>query len=85
MKPGWKTSEFWITLVTTVVALLVMLQVLSQAEADSLRAQLVQLVQVIGGLYLAVQPLIEYIRARTELKSDMFRADLLKKGGDGRE
>ena len=69
MKTGLKSSEFYVTLVSMVVSLLVMSGVLEPSEANQL-SELV--VQAIGGV-VALGSVISYILSRTELKKEEMR------------
>lgn len=62
MKPGWQTTEFWLTVANTVLMVLVALNVLQQNEADELSALLAPF---IGALI----PLVAYIVSRTVVKA----------------
>jgi len=68
MKPGYKTTEFWLAALSSIGGLLVLLGVVNQAEADQIYAAAAQVVQAAAALYLAVAPLLAYIRSRAELK-----------------
>lgn len=64
MKKGFTTSEFYVTLASTVVSLLVMAGVIEPANASQLTDLVVQ---AIGGI-VALGSVIAYILSRTELK-----------------
>ena len=69
MKPGYKTSEFYVTIFAALGSLAVAFGVLAQAEADSLSTAIGQLASAIIVLVGAVQPVVAYIKGRAEVKS----------------
>jgi fumarate reductase subunit D len=69
MKPGVKTSEFYLTVVFALIGVLVALGVISQEQAETLSAAIVQAVTAGAGLIVAVLPIWKYIDSRTKLKS----------------
>jgi len=62
MKPGWQTTEFWLTVVNTVFMVLVAFGILQQDQASELNA-------LIAPLIGALVPLIVYIVGRVVVKS----------------
>ena len=62
IKPGWKTSEFWITLVPIAMSMLVMFDVLSQDDADKWSAL------IVPGIVMIVAQ-FSYTRSRGNVKS----------------
>jgi len=68
MKPGYKTTEFWLAAFSYIGGLLVLLGVVNQAEADQIFAAAAQMVQAAAALIIAIAPLLTYIRSRAELK-----------------
>ena len=62
LKPGWKTSEFWIVLMTSVVNLTTMSGVFTTNEAN----ELYQAAPIIGQAIITVG----YAIARARTKSD---------------
>lgn len=69
MKSGLKTSEFYVTLVSTVVSLLVMAGVVEPAYQNELTDLVVQ---AVGGV-VALGSVIAYLLSRTELKREELR------------
>ncbi len=69
VKPGVKTSEFWLALVPSLVGLGALFGLFSQAEADSLVAVLEKLVAAAAALAVAILPVVEYIRGRAKVKA----------------
>lgn len=57
-KPGWKTSEFWLSLATTGLGVLTTLGILTPASP----------VAVVAGAALSVLPGLLYTHQRTQLK-----------------
>lgn len=69
MKSGLKTSEFYVTLVSTVVSLLVMAGVVEPSYQNQLTDLVVQ---AVGGI-VALGSVIAYILSRTEIKKEELR------------
>lgn len=63
VKPGYTTTEFWLTLLAQVLAFLQLLGVLGQADADELSG-------VIAPAITSVLPLVLYIWSRTRVKAN---------------
>ena len=72
MKSGLKSTEFYVTLVSTIVSLLVMAGLVQPTEADQV-TELV--VQAIGGI-VALGSIIAYIYSRTVIKQEEIRANV---------
>ena len=69
MKPGYKTSEFYVTIFAALGSLAVAFGVLAQAEADRLSTAIGQLASAIIVLVGAVQPIVAYVKGRAEVKA----------------
>lgn len=69
MKSGYKTTEFWLTLLAQVFGGVVLFGVLSGVEADSIVEAVGLLVKAVTGLFVALAPLIAYIKNRAAVKS----------------
>lgn len=67
IKPGWKTTEFWVTLATVVVGGLVTLGYLPKEQGD----HLLPLVIFIIGL---VMPAVSYNYGRAAVKSAAMKS-----------
>lgn len=61
MKPGYQTTEFWLTIANTVFMALVAFGVLQQEQADTLKG-------LIAPLIGAIVPLVAYIVGRSVVK-----------------
>jgi len=68
MKPGFKTSEFWLTVLAGVFGVVVLFGALTGSEADSIVAAVELLIKSVTGLVVALAPLIAYIKGRAEVK-----------------
>lgn len=68
VKPGYKTTEFWVTLITNVITALVLTGLLTQTEAEVLNQATAAM--VVGLIALITNGLIvfTYIRSRTDVK-----------------
>jgi len=67
-KPGYKTTEFWLTVAVQILPMLVIFNVLSQPEADTLSQSIQQAVQAIAALITALAPIWRYIESRKAVK-----------------
>jgi len=68
VKPGYETSEFWITLVATIVPNLITLLTIFKVVPNEIASTLsTALVAVIGGI-ITIIVAIRYIQSRTEVK-----------------
>jgi hypothetical protein len=68
MRPGWQTSEFWITLVGQVLALCVLLGLVQPADQEHLQSTLNQAITAVFGLTASVITIVHYVHSRTALK-----------------
>ena len=69
MKPGYKTSEFYVTIFTALGSIAVAFGVLSQAEASELAAAVGQVAAAVIALIGAVLPVVAYVKGRASVKS----------------
>jgi len=65
MKEGYKTTEFWVTLVTSIVGLLVLLGIITPDKST----EIVTLTQQIIASVMIIVPQIGYILSRGKAKS----------------
>jgi len=64
MKPGIKTSEFWVTVIISILGVLVALGVITPEQKDTLA----QSIQQIAGAVMAAAPVIGYALSRGRAK-----------------
>lgn len=64
IKSGVQTSEFWVTLITSIIGLLVMTGIVSPNESNNL---VQSLTAIVGGIIM-IAPAVTYIFGRTWLK-----------------
>jgi len=69
MKPGYQTTEFWVTAVTQVIAILTTVAVLSPRDAGALTDNTTSIVTAIFTLGTNAAAVIHYIRGRHALKA----------------
>jgi len=69
MKPGYKTSELWLTVVSAIGMIAVAFGALTEVEVNSIVAAITQAVTAVGALYVAVKPVVAYIESRADVKS----------------
>lgn len=67
-RPGWKTTEFWVTLATTAVALLAVLFGLGQQQSAELSNAVQGAVAAVAGLVAQAVVAYRYIMAREIVK-----------------
>lgn len=82
MKPGYKTTEFWITLGTSIVTFALSIGLVTLADAASLNEAIKQIGVSLGSLLAAAMVIVKYIQGRTEQKK--AQADLLMAQHDER-
>ncbi len=68
MKPGYKTSEFWLTLATAAIGLVAVLWGLSPAEQADIVRHVEGAIVAVGGLVANAYAVWKYVEARTALK-----------------
>lgn len=69
-KPGWKTTEFYVALISQAVALLVVLGFLSDQDARTLEAALTQCVTAVFLFLGNAWVVVNYVRGRVALKGE---------------
>lgn len=73
LKPGVKTSEFWVMIVTQVLGLLVLSGHLSASTAADLTQPITN---IIGGVLMIVTA-VAYIYSRTKIKSEVIKSSVV--------
>jgi hypothetical protein len=68
MKPGWKSTEFWITLTGQVIALCVILRLVNPAEQQQLQETAGVAVTAVFTLIASAGTILHYVSSRTNLK-----------------
>lgn len=69
MKPGWQTTEFWVTCVTQVLAIIVGAGVVPQGDQPSLSAALQGVVNGVAAVLASAAVVVTYIMSRTRIKA----------------
>lgn len=69
--PGWLTLEFWMTLATTAIMVLVALRVVTQEQADVWKA-------LLGPFIAAVLTIAAYVRGRLQIRAAAVRGFTLR-------
>lgn len=69
MKPGWKTTEFWIAGITQVLGFLTVLGVITSKDRENLQDALVNMVGAVAALIVNGAVVNQYIRSRLTLKT----------------
>ena len=68
LKPGWKTTEWFITVFSSVIAFLVILGYVKKEDADTLNNSIGNIVVAVSALITQGLIIWRYIQSRTELK-----------------
>lgn len=61
-KPGWKTTEFWMTLVNAIVMVLIATGVIRDTDGEQIKS-------LAGPFVAAVLPIVLYVWSRTKVKA----------------
>lgn len=69
VKSGFKTTEFWITLLVEIISIFVIVGVLTPEEGEALVLALSDAIVVSVALVAALAPLLTYIWGRVRIKS----------------
>lgn len=69
LKSGWKTSEFWTTLVLQGVSLAVIVGMVNNTESATLTDSLTKMVTAIFTLAVSGGTALAYIKSRFDLKN----------------
>ena len=68
IKPGWKTSEFLVTVLVAVGSIAVALGFAEQSQVDNIVQAVSSLAAAVAAVVAAVVPVVEYIKSRTAIK-----------------
>ena len=68
MKPGWKSTEFWITLTGQIIALCVILRLVNPADQQQLQDTAGMAVTAVFTLIASAGTILHYVSSRTNLK-----------------
>ena len=69
MKPGWQTTEFYITLVAQILPFLVLFKVVPADDAQTLQDTIGHAIMAVGAFAAAGASLWKYIQSRTDQKT----------------
>jgi uncharacterized membrane protein YgdD (TMEM256/DUF423 family) len=69
MKPGWKTSEFWVTIATKCLALLCVAGAITTADEQNLATTATKGITAVFAILAAARVIAEYIKGRSAIKS----------------
>jgi hypothetical protein len=78
IKPGWKTTEFWLTLVTQIVSILAVLGLVSFGDAKELGDAITKAVGAVFVLVTNGAILWKYIQSRLSTKSNEVEIEKLQ-------
>lgn len=69
IKPGWQTTEFWTTMVTQGISVLVIVGLVNSSESSTLADSLTKMVTAIFSLLVSSSTVLNYIKARVAVKT----------------
>lgn len=69
VKPGWTTTEFWMTTFASIIGLLVAVGVIGQDDVQNVNDALANAVKSVGGFVAAAGILWKYIQSRATVKA----------------
>jgi hypothetical protein len=81
MRPGYKTTEFWITLTGQIIALCVILRLVNPADAEHLQTTISSAIAGAFAVVTSAVTIVHYIGSRTALKHRLF--DQTQESGRG--
>jgi anti-sigma-K factor RskA len=68
VRPGWQTTEFWLSLATTTVTVAIALGLVAADDRGHIETAVVHGIEAIGALFAAAWVVVTYARERTEAK-----------------
>lgn len=68
VKPGWKTTEFWVTIIGQAVALGVVVGIVQPSDQGTIADAASKAVQGVFALIVSGATILSYISARVRLK-----------------
>lgn len=69
VKPGWQTTEFWLTLLGQIMPVLVLLHAIQPADVSTLQGASTQIIQAVFALVTSGGILWSYIAGRAKVKA----------------
>ncbi len=70
VKSGWKTTEFWVSIVSQITTVLVLVGVLNQGDSTTLNASITESIEAVGIVIVNALVVLGYIKSRTEVKKN---------------
>lgn len=67
-KPGWQTSEFWLSIAAQLIALLVLTGVIAASDKDTVQGSISELIKSAFALIVSATNVWKYIQSRIEAK-----------------
>lgn len=68
-KPGWKTTEFWISVAAQILAVVVLLGLMSQSDSETVGQAISQSIEAVGVIVANAAIILGYIKSRTTAKN----------------
>lgn len=78
MKAGWKTSEFWLTVVSSVLAVMVVAGAVKPDESATLSQAVQTAITAVGVVVSNAAIVWNYIKSRTDAKANDVAAEVQK-------
>lgn len=69
IKPGWQTTEFWTTMVTQGISVLVIVGLVNSSESSTLADSLTKMITALFSLLVSSSTVLNYIKARVAVKT----------------
>lgn len=69
IKPGWQTTEFWTTMVTQGISVLVIVGLVNSSESSTLADSLTKMITALFSLLVSGSTVLNYIKARVAVKT----------------
>ena len=76
MKPGWQTTEFWMSIVFALIGLLASIGVIGPADRPGIEGAAQTIIQNVAGLVSAILIIWRYISSRQQLKQHHTDAEV---------
>lgn len=75
IKPGWKTTEWWATVIVQLISALTLFGVINASEGATLEASLKQGLLGVSALLASVWSVVELIKGRVQIKSEAAQTE----------
>lgn len=84
-KPGWQTSEWWVTIVTQFLSFMVLLGVITMQDLNTLQGAVGAMVTAVFTVVSSAVVIWKYIQSRMEIKTEVLRQQAMLGKHDPRQ